>query len=74
MSKMIKIFVAALIALALGTPTALADSHHGHGKQSLVALGDSIPFGYNLGETNDRPAEVAFPYLIGVTQICGCAF
>lgn len=67
MSKMIKIFVAALIALALGTPTVLADGHHGqgHGKESLVALGDSIPFGYNLGETNDRPAEVAFPYLIG---------
>ena len=67
MSKIFKIFVAALIALTLGTPTALADRNHdhGHGKDSLVALGDSIPFGYNLGENNDHPAKVAFPYLIG---------
>lgn len=65
MNKLIKIFVAALIALTLGTPTALADRNHDHGKDSLVALGDSIPFGYNLGDNNDHPAKIAFPYLIG---------
>jgi lysophospholipase L1-like esterase len=32
---------------------------------SLVALGDSITFGYNLGENNDAPSKYAFPYLIG---------
>jgi lysophospholipase L1-like esterase len=34
---------------------------------SLVALGDSITFGYNLGENNDTPSKYAFPYLIGAT-------
>jgi lysophospholipase L1-like esterase len=32
---------------------------------SLVALGDSITFGYNLEENNDAPSQRAFPYLIG---------
>lgn len=32
---------------------------------SLVALGDSISFGYDLGPTNTLPAPGAFPYLIG---------
>ncbi|PSR26287.1 MAG: hypothetical protein C7B47_10930 [Sulfobacillus thermosulfidooxidans] len=31
---------------------------------SLVALGDSISFGYNLG-SNLQPSPLAFPYLIG---------
>ncbi|MCT8140011.1 lipolytic protein G-D-S-L family [Anaerobacillus sp. CMMVII] len=34
-------------------------------KKSLLALGDSIPYGYNLGEDNDSPSKDAFPYLIG---------
>jgi lysophospholipase L1-like esterase len=33
-------------------------------KQSLVALGDSITFGWNLSPTNDRPSDKAFPSLI----------
>ncbi|MDQ0257764.1 lysophospholipase L1-like esterase [Evansella vedderi] len=34
--------------------------------KSLVALGDSIPYGYNLGNNNNAsPSRVAFPYLIG---------
>ena len=67
MSKLIKVFIAAAVALTLGTPTVLADRghDHDHGKDSLVALGDSVPFGFNLGENNDRPAKDAFPYLIG---------
>lgn len=32
---------------------------------SLVALGDSITFGYDLGATNTLPAPGAFPYLMG---------
>lgn len=35
---------------------------------SLVALGDSITYGYNLGENNDAPSKYAFPSLIG-TQL-----
>jgi lysophospholipase L1-like esterase len=33
-------------------------------KESLVALGDSITFGYNLGVNNEHPSKFAFPYLI----------
>lgn len=32
---------------------------------SLVALGDSISFGYDLGPTQNLPAPGAFPYLMG---------
>ncbi|MCH5584056.1 SGNH/GDSL hydrolase family protein [Shimazuella sp. AN120528] len=35
-------------------------THH----SSLVALGDSITFGYNLGD-NQSPSPYAFPYLMG---------
>ena len=63
MTKLFNIFVAVLIALSLGTPSAFADNNHG--KESLVALGDSIPYGYNLGQTNESPAKIAFPFLIG---------
>lgn len=38
------------------------------GKQALVALGDSISFGYNLGENNDHPSKYAFPFLIGKAE------
>ncbi|ASK64304.1 lipolytic protein G-D-S-L family [Virgibacillus phasianinus] len=34
-------------------------------KKSLVALGDSIPFGLNLGQNNDTPSKLAYPFLIG---------
>lgn len=32
---------------------------------SLVALGDSITFGYNLDPANKQPSTLAFPYLMG---------
>ncbi|ETP69896.1 SGNH/GDSL hydrolase family protein [Planococcus glaciei] len=66
MNKLFKVIVAVLLALSLGTPTAFAhqDHGHGHGKDSLVALGDSIPFGYNLTTNNSSPAKNAFPGLI----------
>jgi lysophospholipase L1-like esterase len=69
MSKLFKIIMAVLIALSLGAPTAFAHqghSHgHDHGKETLVALGDSISFGYNLGQNNNSPSKSAFPFLIG---------
>lgn len=34
-------------------------------RESLVALGDSIPYGFNLGTDNETPSKDAFPYLIG---------
>jgi lysophospholipase L1-like esterase len=34
-------------------------------KLPLVSLGDSIPFGFNLEETDEVPSPAAFPYLIG---------
>lgn len=37
-------------------------------KESLVALGDSIPFGFNLGKTNNNPAKASYPSLIGETS------
>lgn len=67
MNKLFKVIAAVLLALSLGTPTAFAHQDHGHGhsKDSLVALGDSIPFGYNLTKNNSSPAKIAFPSLIG---------
>ncbi|MDN7247032.1 SGNH/GDSL hydrolase family protein [Planococcus shenhongbingii] len=62
MNKLFKIFTAVLIALSLGTPSAFAKSDQG--KESLVALGDSIPFGYNLSQKNNNPAKIAFPSLL----------
>ena len=34
-------------------------------QKQLVALGDSISYGYNLGPNNNQPSTYAFPYLIG---------
>lgn len=61
-----KIF-ALLAALVLVFPIIPSDAgaKGGNGKDSLVALGDSIPFGYNLENHNHRPSRDAFPHLIG---------
>lgn len=37
----------------------------GFNEKRLVAIGDSIPYGYNLTEDNKKPPKEAFPYLIG---------
>lgn len=50
------------VVLAASGPTLPLNAWHGHGP--LVALGDSITFGYNLGN-NKRPSHQAFPYLMG---------
>lgn len=63
MTALMKIAAAVLIASSLFSPAAFAKSDSA--KESLVALGDSIPFGYNLGKHNEHPAKTAYPYLIG---------
>ena len=63
MKKLIKIIVVLLLASLLVAPGAFAKSDNA--KESLVAVGDSIPFGLNLGQTNQNPAKTSYPYLIG---------
>lgn len=69
MNKLFKIFSALLIILTFATSTAFASNDHGHGKdhgkELLVSLGDSIPFGYGLSKDIGVPSKAAFPYLIG---------
>ncbi|MBT2581194.1 GDSL-type esterase/lipase family protein [Planococcus sp. ISL-109] len=63
MKRLIKIITAVLLVSLLSSPAAFAKSDNA--KESLVAVGDSIPFGYNLGQTNKNPAKTSYPYLIG---------
>ena len=63
MKSFIKVVVALVLVMSLFSPTAFAKSDQA--KESLVALGDSIPFGYNLGKTNQNPAKTAYPFVIG---------
>ncbi|MGI2326919.1 GDSL-type esterase/lipase family protein [Planococcus sp. YIM B11945] len=65
MSKLARIFIVFLMVFSLPVSSAFANGYHNHGKDSLVALGDSIPFGLSPHRDNDRPANYAFPYLIG---------
>ncbi|OJF93122.1 lipolytic protein G-D-S-L family [Alkalibacterium sp. 20] len=55
--------MAVLFVSLLSSPAAFAKSDNA--KESLVAVGDSIPFGYNLGQTNQNPAKTSYPYVIG---------
>lgn len=64
MGKLFKSLALLLIVSLLFSTTAFAKSDNA--KKSLVALGDSIPFGYNLGHNNNHaPSKYAYPYLIG---------
>ena len=63
MKKLIKMIVFVLLASLLASPTVFAKSDNA--KESLVAVGDSIPFGLNLGQTNQNPAKTSYPYVIG---------
>lgn len=63
MINLIKLAAAFLIILSLVFPASVAK--YDQAKELLVVLGDSIPYGYNLGENNDQPAELAYPYLVG---------
>ncbi|UOR10942.1 SGNH/GDSL hydrolase family protein [Halobacillus amylolyticus] len=38
---------------------------HARESEQLVAIGDSIPYGYNLTKDNTLPSGGAFPYIIG---------
>lgn len=63
MKKLIYILIVALLASSLASPSVFAKSDNA--KESLVAVGDSIPFGLNLGQTNQNPAKTSYPYVIG---------
>ncbi|WP_240611974.1 SGNH/GDSL hydrolase family protein [Planococcus halotolerans] len=66
MNKAAKSLAVILLATSIISPAASAKSDQA--KESLVALGDSIPFGYNLGQTNQNPSKAAYPYLIGAEE------
>lgn len=63
MRKWLKSILVVLTISLLFSTTSFAKSDHA--KKSLVALGDSIPYGYNLGTTNDHPSRLAYPYIMG---------
>lgn len=63
MKKITKSLAVLILATSVAMPSAFAKSDQG--KDSLVALGDSIPFGLNLGQTNQNPYKMSYPYLIG---------
>lgn len=60
---MFKAFLILLVVSLVFSTSAFAKNNNG--KNSLVALGDSIPFGYNLDATNNHPSKKAFPFLMG---------
>ena len=60
--KLLATLTAVALAGSLFTSATMAKSTNA--KESLVALGDSIPFGYNLGVNNQHPSKDAFPFLI----------
>lgn len=65
-SKFFVLFVATVSVSALTSLSALAKTDSSNpGKENLVALGDSISFGYNLGVNNNHPSKDSFPYIIG---------
>lgn len=66
MSKLIRILIVLMMALSIPVTTAFAhNDHKGHDQDTLVALGDSVPYGYNPYSDNKRPSKYAYPYLIG---------
>ncbi len=58
------VFMAAMLGSTAIVPDAFAQ---GAKKSTLVALGDSISFGYNLGN-NKAPSPEAFPFLVGAAD------
>jgi len=60
---MFKAFLILLVVSLVFSTSAFAKNDNG--KNSLVALGDSIPFGYNLDATNNYTSKKAFPFLMG---------
>lgn len=60
---MFKSFLILLVVSLVFSTSAFAKNDNG--KNSLVALGDSIPFGYILDANNNHPSKDAFPFLMG---------
>ncbi|MEH7348931.1 GDSL-type esterase/lipase family protein [Gottfriedia acidiceleris] len=63
MKKLLTAISAITLVGTMFSTAAMAKSENA--KKSLVALGDSITFGYNLGVNNEQPSKFAFPYIIG---------
>ncbi|MEH7386135.1 SGNH/GDSL hydrolase family protein [Bacillus sp. JJ1521] len=63
MKRIIKLLPLLLVISLFFTTSGFAKSENA--KKSLVALGDSIPFGYGLTDSTEEPSKEAFPYLIG---------
>ncbi|WP_227938694.1 GDSL-type esterase/lipase family protein [Alkalihalobacillus deserti] len=64
MKTVIRSLTLLLVLTLLFSTNALAKNENA--KLSLVALGDSIPYGYNLGHNNNAStSKYAYPYLIG---------
>lgn len=63
MKRMLKLLPLLLVVSLFFTTSGLAKSENA--KKSLVALGDSIPFGYGLTDNIDEYSRDAFPFLIG---------
>jgi lysophospholipase L1-like esterase len=61
--KLLNLFLVVLLLSMVFSNTVFAKSKH-----SLVALGDSITFGWNLSLTNDHPSDKAFPSLIANSE------
>lgn len=60
--KLVVTFSTMVLAGSLFATTGFAKNTNA--KESLVALGDSITYGFNLGVNNQHPYKEAFPYLI----------
>jgi lysophospholipase L1-like esterase len=61
--KLLSVLLVGLLLSMLFSQAVFAKS-----QKSLVALGDSITFGWNLSLTNDRPSDQAFPSLIANSE------
>lgn len=66
MKLFIRSFILLLATTLLFSTSVLANYDYKNKRESLVALGDSIPYGYNLDDNNDSPSQYAFPYLMGL--------
>jgi lysophospholipase L1-like esterase len=62
-----KLLLILVLCFSAFSPMAFADSKK-DGKHLLVALGDSITFGYNIDLKNQQPSPFAFPALIAKAE------
>ncbi len=57
----LKVLIGLFLLISFFQPLSVSAAKEGN----LVAIGDSIPYGYNLTGDNKMPPKEAFPYLIG---------